>query len=198
MHATGPAEDLEDLKALVQAPPLGAVEESHIVEEDAHGLLFFTSWRRPRDAAEGVSLEHLLLDVVGPEAVPTMSIRDGWMEYRVVSRDGAKLLDFYQMVQQALGPRHPVRLHRVGEMRGKLTAAPAGEAPALKTEDQQLLREALVRGYYDNPKKCGLRELGDALGVSKSAIARKLRTLERRALETFATAQAPRSPFSGK
>jgi len=48
---------------------------------------------------------------------------------------------------------------------------------------QQAIVDVLVEKSLVAAKRCGVRELGDALGVSKSVVARRLRLLERRALE---------------
>ena len=206
-YVTGPPRDLASFRELLQAPPEPPILETHVLEEEQNGILYYTRWNRPGDASQGVSIEHLMLDHVGPEAVLDVSIRNGKMEYQVVSPDGTRLLTFFNAVKAALEHRFQVRLHRVGELRGKLhhhahghahaPAAPAGE-PMIRLDEQALLREALLRGYYDNPKKCGVRELGDALGFSKSVVARKLRALERRALETFATADFPGPLLKGR
>lgn len=54
----------------------------------------------------------------------------------------------------------------------------------------RLAGEALARGYYDTPKRVGVRELSALLGLSKSTIARRLKLLERDALEKL-IASAP-------
>lgn len=195
-YVAGPAKDLAEFRRVLEQPPRAPVLETHVLEEDAQGILYYTRWNRPADASQGVSIEHLMLDLVGPEAVLDLSIQHGRMSFRVVGPDGGRLLDFFTRVKEALDSQFTVRLHRVGELRGKLQAAQqAMPESQIRFDEQALLREALLRGYYDNPKKCGVRELGDALGFSKSVVARKLRALERRALETFATGESAASPL---
>lgn len=183
---TGPAEELRALRAelpFARASPIEAVES----EENARGdLLVAVRWGRP-PASEGPAIEHLLAQMAAAGSMLRLRVHDGRIEVRAASHDGEGLLRFYQAMRSLLVTRYHVRLLRMGEAR-----TPEASRDALRRDEEELLELALARGYYDEPKRCGVRELGDALGFSKSVVARKLRTLERRALENLkGPARAP-------
>jgi hypothetical protein len=161
-------------------PTVFAYDE--LIDEDKH-IRFVATWTRPPHSSNGVSLEHVLHDTVGPGGLLFGRVEDGVISYKAASPEGRGLSEFLAMAQTAFGERFRVRPLRAGPFKpgweieeGSRQVDPAEEA---------LLAAALAAGYYDEPKRCGVRELGDALGVSKSVVARRLRTLERRALENM-------------
>lgn len=164
----------------LRAPQAGVLHYDTLVDEDKR-IRFVTSWRRPGDQIPGVSLEHILHDTVGPGGLLFGRVEGGVISYKVAAPEGRGLSEFLRAVQQAFGTRFLVRPLRAGPFKPgwEIEDAPHRVDP----EEVALLAAALASGYYDEPKRCGVRELGDALGVSKSVIARRLRDLERRALE---------------
>ncbi|MHB8605870.1 MAG: helix-turn-helix domain-containing protein [Thermoplasmatota archaeon] len=162
------------------APPLVGVE---FVHRGLDSLQLVAKWRRPRTPEEGVSLEFLLYDLVGADGLMIQRYAGGVGEIHVAGSDPTRLLEFYRAVHDALVPRFTVRLLRAGGMRAE--ARPPTPRGGVKPEDRKLMAYALSAGYYDNPKRVGVRELGVALGWSKSVVARRLRVLERQAVEGF-------------
>ena len=159
-----------------------ALLSSDIVMDTERHLRFIVTWRRPRDhAKEGVSLEHILLDTVGPGGLLFGRVENGVIAYKAASPGGRGLSEFLAEAQRAFGGRYRVRALRAGPFKSgwEIDDSPKRVDP----DEEALLSAALANGYYDDPKRCGVRELGDALGVSKSVVARRLRDLERRALE---------------
>lgn len=152
-----------------------------IVDEDKH-LRFLMTWRRPGDPrTQGVSMEHILQDTVGPGGLLFGRIEDGIITYKAASPGGRGLSEFLAATQAAFGARFKVRPIRAGPFKAGWEIDDA--QAAVDPEEEALLSAALAHGYYDEPKRCGVRELGVTLGVSKSVVARRLRELERRALE---------------
>lgn len=152
-----------------------------ILDSEKH-IRFMVTWRRPTDhARQGVSLEHLLLDTAGPGALLFGRVEDGVIAYKAASPGGRGLSEFLAAAQRAFGTRFKVKPVRAGPFKPgwEIDDMPQRVDPA----EEALLAAALAHGYYDEPKRCGVRELGDALGVSKSVVARRLRDLEKRALE---------------
>ena len=152
-----------------------------IFDTEKH-IRFIMTWRRPpANGMEGVSLEHILLDTVGPGGLLFGRVEDGVISYKAASPGGRGLSEFLAAAQRAFGSRFKLKPLRAGPFRPgwEIDDTPLPVAP----EEEALLSAALAQGYYDEPKRCGVRELGDSLGVSKSVIARRLRDLERRALE---------------
>lgn len=177
---SGPAEDVAAARQELELPlgsPIQAVDTS----EDARGgLLVAVRWARP-PTSDGPMIEHLLCDMAAAGSMLRLRIHAGRIEVRAAGHDGEALLRFYHAMRAMLAGRYQVRLLRMGESR---TSRDPGRG-ALRRDEEELLELALAKGYYDEPKRCGVRELGDALGFSKSVVARKLRTLERRALENL-------------
>ncbi|HEX2022565.1 MAG TPA: helix-turn-helix domain-containing protein [Candidatus Thermoplasmatota archaeon] len=154
------------------------------LEDGARAIRFVAVWRRPDDPSQGVSLEHLLYDTVGASGLLFGRVHEGVIAYKAASPGGHGLREFLEKAQRAFGRRFTVRPLRAGPFR---PGWDAGADPDLMDPDERrLVTVALAAGYYDEPKRCGVRELGDALGVSKSVVARRLRLLERKALQALA------------
>lgn len=151
-----------------------------LVDEPRH-LRFVATWTRGEPHLDGVSLEHILYETVGPGGLLFGRVEHGIICYKAAAPEGAGLQQFLVHVKAALNGRFKVRPIRMGIFRPgwEIDDTPTAMAP----EEEALLAAAFAAGYYDEPKRCGVRELGDALGLSKSVVARKLRLLERRALE---------------
>lgn len=151
-----------------------------ILDSEKH-IRFIQTWRRPPVSSQGVSLEHILLDTVGSGGLLFGRVEDGIISYKAASPGGRGLSEFLTATQKAFGSRFKVRPVRAGPFRSGWEIDDS--ARRVDAAEEALLAAALSQGYYDEPKRCGVRELGDALGVSKSVVARRLRDLEKRALE---------------
>jgi hypothetical protein len=178
----GPEHVITRVRDIIHGGTQPCVVMSDVLLDAEKHIRFIMTWRRPVDpTTQGVSIEHLLLDTVGPGGLLFGRVEGGLISYKAVSPDGVGLTDFLALAQANFGGRFKVRPIRAGPFRPgwEVDDAPRRVDP----DEQALLSAALANGYYDEPKRCGVRELGDALGVSKSVIARRLRDLERRALE---------------
>lgn len=178
----GPTEAVQRVRDAVQRRPdtPTVLHFDPLLDEPKH-VRFVATWRRPAETSHGVSLEHLLYDHVGPAGLLFGRVEGGIIGYKAASPGGRGLTEFLAAAQAAFGERFKVQPLRTGPFRAgwEIEDGPRHVEP----EEEALLAAALAAGYYDEPKRCGVRELGDALGVSKSVVARRLRTLERRALE---------------
>lgn len=177
----GPPQAVARVREVTHRMPQAGVLHYDTLLDEEKRIRFVTSWRRPGEHIPGVSLEHLLHDTVGPGGLLFGRVEAGVIAYKAASPGGRGLTEFLHAAQQAFGSRFQVRPLRAGPFRPgwEIEDAPRRVDP----EEEALLATALAAGYYDEPKRCGVRELGDALGVSKSVVARRLRDLERRALE---------------
>lgn len=177
----GPPAAVAHVRDVVERRPEPTVlDYDTLVDEEKH-IRFLAAWRRPHDSTQGVSLEHILHDTVGPAGLLFGRVQDGIISYKAASPGGRGLNEFLQKVQASFGTRYTVRALRTGPFRAGWEIEDT--ARRVDPDEEALLAAALAAGYYDEPKRCGVRELGDALGLSKSVIARRLRSLERRALE---------------
>lgn len=178
----GPVAAVQRLRdAMTRTDEMPSVLHFDVLMDEEKHIRVVATWRRPPHPSLGVSLEHLLYDHVGPAGLLFGRVEGGVIGYKAASPGGRGLTEFLAAAQAAFGARFTVRPLRAGPFRPgwEIEDAPRQVAP----EDEALLSAALAAGYYDEPKRCGVRELGDALGVSKSVVARRLRNLERRALE---------------
>lgn len=175
-RVTGTAQEIADLRAIVTAPPEAPVAAVDLLEDDARSLRWVIRWERGcPDGAR--SLFHIVFDAAGAEALVFPRVHGGRIEVRVNARSLEGLRKVYARVEAAYNSRWAVRLLRIGDPRQRAVVA---------TDDRALLARALEAGYYDEPKRVGVRELGDALGWSKTVTSRRLRALERKAVEQMA------------
>lgn len=175
---TGPTADVRGLLEILRRPAAQPVGSVDVAEQDPRSLRWIIRWDRPRPEAVP-SLFHLVFDIAGPDALVMPRIAHGRIEVRVACREADDLGRLFRTVQAVYGARFDVRLLRVGNVRG-------GQ-PEVPEEDRDLLAKAIAAGYYDEPKRVGVRELGEVLGWSKTVISRRLRALERRAVERLAS-----------
>ena len=168
---------------LERRPETTVLDYDTLVDEPKH-LRFLATWKRPPHPSQGVSLEHILHDTVGPAGLLFGRVQNGIISYKAAAPQGRGLQEFVDAVSASFQGRYEVRAVRAGPFRPgwEIEEAPRRVDP----DEEALLAAAFAAGYYDEPKRCGVRELGDVLGLSKSVIARRLRSLERRALEQLA------------
>lgn len=181
---------IEEFRQFLDGEEDAPVVSREIVSVTPRALQYVVQWARPGPEEPACSIEFLLHDIVGPDAMFNMRVENRRAEVKVAGPNGDKLLLFFNEVKRHLDGRFTVRLLRVGELRPTWEDA-AHIRSGIRDEDRQLVSLALAAGYYDNPKRCGVRELGDAVGCSKSVIARRLRNIERRALESLVGRASP-------
>lgn len=177
---------LDGLEAELARGGEGVVLGYEVLERADRTLTFLVRSREPTTPEEGTSIDFLAQEVLGHRALVLARIEEGRLGFRVVADEGDHLVTFFERVRARVEPESRVRLLRIGEFRGN----PSEPVSALRHarlghDDARILEVALTAGYYDEPKKVGVRELGESLGYSKSAVARRLRALERRALESL-------------
>jgi hypothetical protein len=175
----GPQREIEELRGLLDQSRDQYTIDRTVIDAWATGMLIYSKWRRPM-AGQDISLPHLVQDSIGPRAVLRMEFAKGVLLYRIADENHEALTRFFDVMQRELSPRFDVKLVRVGYYENRDAIA-----RAVGPEDLHLAKEALARGYYDAPKRVGVRELGSALGLSKSVVARRLKAIERKALENL-------------
>ncbi|HEV8359000.1 MAG TPA: helix-turn-helix domain-containing protein [Candidatus Thermoplasmatota archaeon] len=175
----GPQREVEELRGIAEQSRDQYTIDRTVIDQWATGMLIYSKWRRPAPGQD-FSLPHLVQDSIGPKAILRMEFAKGVLLYRIADENHEALTRFFDVLQRELAPRFEVKLVRVGYYENRDAIA-----RAIGPEDLHLAKEALARGYYDAPKRVGVRELGSALGMSKSVVARRLKTIERKALENL-------------
>lgn len=181
---TGPPEDVERFKHVLAQPGRDPHLGNVVLHEGRRSLHFVAKWAKP-SGTEDATLENLFATLAWSQVLLRVRARQGEVQVRALDEDRSTLRELYEGIAERFGDRWRVELVRHGEV-GR--SDPTG--PAVSREDLALLEQALDRGYYDAPKGCGVRGLGQALGLSKSAVNRRLRSLERRALEDLREREA--------
>lgn len=175
----GPQTEIDELRGIVDQARDQFTIDRTVIDQWATGMLIYSKWRKP-PAGQDISLPHLVQEAVSPRAILRMEFAKGVLLYRIADENHDALTRFFDVLQRELQPRFDVKLVRVGYHENRDAIA-----RAVGPEDLHLAKEALARGYYDAPKRVGVRELGSALGLSKSVVARRLKAIERKALENL-------------
>lgn len=92
---------------------------------------------------------------------------------------------------QRLGGWPGFRVIAVGEFDPKSFG---GRASLLEPEQEDLLRLALVMGYYDTPRRCNLEDIAVRVGLSVSPVHKKLKEVEHVLIRAHLEPDAPREP----
>lgn len=143
----------------------------------------------PLDTVEGRSLYRTTWDTAVPSALvgvvesrlvlleSTYDENGLWARVRANDREQlAAFLDYCRRNDIE------VDVHRVHDFADD----PSGRGAQLTPEQAEALRLALERGYYDEPRRASLADLGEELGISRQAVAGRLRRGVRTLLaETF-------------
>lgn len=110
--------------------------------------------------------------------------REGWLTIPFVApydgRDPAEIVQDCQETLEADG--HKFRLIRYRDFDPDRAVASDN---SLSDKQQEVVRVAYSMGYYETPRQCTLQELADVFGVSKAAIHMRIRTAERKIVDTF-------------
>lgn len=105
--------------------------------------------------------------------------------------DTRQALEKLQELQRA-GGWEGFRVVAVGEFHPKQFGGRA--APLLDGEQEDLLRLALVMGYYDTPRLCNLEDIAARVGLSVSPVHKKLKEVEHTLIHAHLEPDAPREP----
>lgn len=105
--------------------------------------------------------------------------------------DTRRALEKLQELQR-LGPWEGFRVLHVSEFDPK--AFGDRSAPLLDPEQEELLRLALVMGYYDTPRRCNLEDIAGRVGLSVSPVHKKLKEVEHTLIRAHLEPDAPRAP----
>jgi hypothetical protein len=182
----------EVLNQPLEPPVTERLEE---VQGGSNWLAYYWQWRKPKPG-EAVSIEHLFREHLGGRGSLKHRVGPGKGEFVVQGFDADALARLYREAEQGFQERYDVRLVRMGEAK----LGPPGHAHGdLGSEDLLFAREAMRLGYFEEPRRIGVRELGGLVGSGKSATAHRLRRIERRAVQRLLSeAMVPGPSCSGE
>jgi hypothetical protein len=168
LNVHGSAKEIEAAQAAFEE-----YRPAHLVEKEVLGatprrlILWYKYQSKVLGRSSHTSLAFRLL---GRDTVITDHTRDGVLRIRVLARAGAGLQEFLRAVRK--------QSEDLGFQ--LLYAGPPRElaAPGLTSAEEATLRAARRLGYYDVPRRIGVRDVAQAEGLSPSAASYRLRRAE--------------------
>lgn len=170
----GPAPDIGHLETVLEGdprPPLRAVD---ILERTANSIRAVFTWRRP-SIDDPATPEKLFATLVWTPMLLTVRLQERAILVRALHEDCDRLDAFFEEIHDEFAGTFEVELLRAGEIDRDWSSTPG----PLDDRLLAVLRHATANGYYEDPRRCSIRDLGESLGMSKSAVARHLREIER-------------------
>jgi hypothetical protein len=142
--------------------------EKEVLGETARRLILWYKYRP--ELIPGTSHTRLAFRLLGRDTVLTDHARAGTLTIRILARSGRAMQEFVREAKRAAAPLG-FRLLYLGPVREsrytQLTAA-----------EEETLRAARELGYYDVPRRAGVRAVAKAVGLSASAAGYRLRRAE--------------------
>jgi predicted DNA binding protein len=108
---------------------------------------------------------------------PVFEVRKGRLRLSLLG-DGTRLRAFMAAAREADLHYEVVRFEPA-------ESDPRNPMGGLTPRQQQILRAAVEMGYFENPKRVRLHDLGRLLGMDKSTVGETLRRAEKRVFETL-------------
>ncbi|SEV96801.1 helix-turn-helix domain-containing protein [Natrinema salifodinae] len=182
-HATGSEAGLEALEAAYREPAFcadclvrddcGADCETQLLDRSAAELVVYTYWNRTDVCT---SVPHLALEYLG-EGLLFETYREGRRyRWRIVLGSDAPIHDFFDALGDEVGECAGMEMLRLTDLNPDRGRADSSES--LPSEQQEALRAAVERGYYETPRRTDLSELADELDVPRSTLSYRLRRAE--------------------
>ena len=101
------------------------------------------------------------------------SVNENWITWKMLTSDRESLKSVFDRLKKQ---GFEVKLHRIKEVES---------TGPLTDKQEQILRIALIRGYFDYPKRISLRELAALFGISISTASEILRKGQKKVLMNF-------------
>ncbi|MDJ0275174.1 MAG: helix-turn-helix domain-containing protein [Nitrososphaerota archaeon] len=161
---TSSAKPCELRPLLLEAP---GVEEATVKRTDREGvMLAMIRTRRCACYSAGIPFKHVL------------RIREdkNGLLVTCVFRDANELKDF---IEETTLRGYRIEVQRVEQLNADRLV------PSLTKKQEQLLSAALELGFYEVPKKIGVRELAEMFGISPRAVSEMLRRAHKRLVESY-------------
>ena len=101
------------------------------------------------------------------------SVNENWITWKILTSDRGSLKS---VVDRLKSKGFEVKLHRIKEV---------DKSGLLTDKQEQILRIAVIRGYFDYPKRISLRELASLFGISISTASEILRKGQKKILVDY-------------
>lgn len=170
----GPAPDVGWLETVLEGDPRPPLSTVDILERTPNALRSVFTWRRPR-IEEPPTPEKLFATLAWTPMLLTVRLQDRAIEVRALHEDCDRLDVLFEDLHDEFAGTFELELLRAGEIDRDRSST----AGPLDDRLLAVLQHATARGYYEDPRRCSIRDLGESLGMSKSAVSRRLREIER-------------------
>lgn len=185
----GPGPDIRRVQQALRHPPCAPVLLNEVVGEGPNAIHVLSKLRRPGDDPP-TTVEGLVAELAWSPLFHRVRLEDGTMRVRLLAEAPEPLRAFRDRLRRTFGDAFRIRLVNAGALQD---GTPCVDHP-LDPTDLSLLESALDMGYYEVPKRCRTGDLAEAMGLAKSTVSRRLRTLERRGLQALRRLQVPDLP----
>lgn len=136
-------------------------------------------------AYRGADPVELATQILGPDVFfAPILVHEGFIHVRSYATPPAEPRSFSELMKRLTVAAHPEEFQLLHT--GEWDPVSALRPTDLRLTDRQrdVLRVALEFGYYDEPRRCTLVEIADALGVSKAAVHKHLVSAESKILKS--------------
>ncbi len=101
------------------------------------------------------------------------SVNENWITWKILTSDRESLKSVFDRLKEK---GFEIKLHKIKEVE---------KSGILTDKQEQILRIALLRGYFDYPKRISLRELASLFGISISTASEILRKGQKKVLMDY-------------
>jgi len=98
---------------------------------------------------------------------------DGWIEWKLIMNEKLQL---QRLVEKLQGNGVQTKL---------ILIQPVDDKEALTQRQERIIKTALERGYYDFPKRIGIRELARLFNISTASVSETLRRGQKKIIEQY-------------
>jgi len=101
------------------------------------------------------------------------SDKDGWVEWKLIMNEKRQLADLVE------------NLEKKGIESKLILISPIDDKDSLTQRQEMIIKTALDRGYYDFPKRIGIRELARIFNISTASVSETLRRGQKKIIEQY-------------
>jgi predicted DNA binding protein len=105
--------------------------------------------------------------------VSALTREDGRVEWTIIAPDNSCIQDLIKRLGEHDADPTIVKMKKMKE------------EEMLTEKQEQIIKMAYERGYYDTPKRVGLKDLANAFGVSQATLAETLRRGQKKIVEKY-------------
>ncbi|MFC7157483.1 helix-turn-helix domain-containing protein [Halomarina halobia] len=150
--------------------------ETRTLDRSAETLILYSYWNRTQSCT---SIPHLALEHFGDGLIFETTWRGRRYQWRLILPGDVTLSEFHGALDAEIADTGGVDIVRVrGTGADELGMSDPDSETVLSPEQDQALRAAVERGYYETPRAIETYDLAESLGVPGSTLSYRLRRAE--------------------